>query len=64
MTERPGGSDVSRTETVARHVSGREYTLHGFKWFTSATDANMSLALARVEEPDGSTVKVRSDCFI
>ncbi|SCV70475.1 BQ2448_1869 [Microbotryum intermedium] len=60
MTERPvlptkrGGSDVSLTETVAKPVSssnatanGAEYIVDGFKWFSSATDGDMSLALAR-----------------
>lgn len=49
MTERTGGSDVSGTATVARRVAG-EYRLHGTKWFTSATTAQMALTLARIEE--------------
>jgi alkylation response protein AidB-like acyl-CoA dehydrogenase len=53
MTERPGGSDVSRTETVARHVQGRKYNIDGFKWFSSATDGDVALALARTD-PDTS----------
>jgi alkylation response protein AidB-like acyl-CoA dehydrogenase len=50
MTERTGGSDVGLTETVARgpDAQGR-YTLHGTKWFTSATTAQMALTLARPE---------------
>ncbi|KAI9443099.1 hypothetical protein H4582DRAFT_2072182 [Lactarius indigo] len=53
MTERPGGSDVSQTETKATpsrrtvHSLGEAYTLDGFKWFSSATDSNVSVALAR-----------------
>ncbi|KAJ3550280.1 hypothetical protein NMY22_g555 [Coprinellus aureogranulatus] len=52
MTERPGGSDVSLTETVARplgerHRYGEVYSLNGMKWFSSATDSEISLALAR-----------------
>ncbi|KAG6886133.1 hypothetical protein C0992_004651 [Termitomyces sp. T32_za158] len=52
MTERPGGSDVSQTETVATpagrtNALGQTYTLDGFKWFSSATDSHMSVALAR-----------------
>ncbi|PWN27529.1 acyl-CoA dehydrogenase NM domain-like protein [Jaminaea rosea] len=54
MTERPGGSDVSRTETVARHVEGRTYALDGFKWFSSATDGDVALALARTNDVAGS----------
>ncbi len=48
MTERTGGSDVSGTSTVARLENG-EYRLHGTKWFTSATTAQMALTLARTE---------------
>lgn len=46
MTERAGGSDVSDTETEARCVDGG-WRLHGTKWFTSATTAQMALTLAR-----------------
>lgn len=54
MTELPGGSDVSRTETMARQVKG-EWQLWGRKWFTSATTSQMALALARPEgNPEGS----------
>ena len=56
MTEREGGSDVSRTATVAaRQDADRAWTLHGTKWFTSATTADCALALARPEgAPEGS----------
>ncbi|MCA1834096.1 MAG: acyl-CoA dehydrogenase family protein [Actinomycetota bacterium] len=47
MTEKEGGSDIGRTGTVARPVGDGTYTLHGTKWFTSATTADMTLALAR-----------------
>ncbi|TAQ88141.1 hypothetical protein B7494_g3530 [Chlorociboria aeruginascens] len=64
MTERIGGSDVSGTETLARRLLINEHTpatelngsplgpwvLDGFKWFSSATDAQMSIALARSEK--------------
>jgi alkylation response protein AidB-like acyl-CoA dehydrogenase len=54
MTERTGGSDVSGTETVARR-DGAGWRLHGTKWFSSATTADMALALARPEgNPPGS----------
>ncbi|MPZ74456.1 MAG: acyl-CoA dehydrogenase [Nitriliruptorales bacterium] len=49
MTEREGGSDVSRTATIARQGANGSWTLHGTKWFTSATTANCALALARPE---------------
>lgn len=48
MTERTGGSDVSGTETVARR-DGDGFRLYGTKWFSSATTAEMALALARPE---------------
>lgn len=63
MTERKGGSDVRGTETVARKLSGKEkeesdgldaigaelgpWRIDGFKWFSSATDANMTVLLAK-----------------
>lgn len=54
MTERTGGSDVSGTSTVAR-PDGEGFRLYGSKWFTSATTAEMALALARIEgAPAGS----------
>ncbi|KAL0565878.1 hypothetical protein V5O48_016145, partial [Marasmius crinis-equi] len=57
MTERPGGSDVSKTETTAQHMGkthrlGPHYLLHGFKWFSSATDSDISVALARTGSPE------------
>ncbi|MBW3567057.1 MAG: acyl-CoA dehydrogenase family protein [Proteobacteria bacterium] len=55
MTERAGGSDVSRTETVARQ-NGEIFRLHGAKWFTSATTSQMAFTLARIEtERDASS---------
>ncbi|MGQ0538008.1 MAG: acyl-CoA dehydrogenase family protein [Gemmatimonadaceae bacterium] len=53
MTERTGGSDVSGTATVARCVDG-EWRLHGDKWFTSAINAPMTLALARADGAAGA----------
>lgn len=62
MTERAGGSDVQNTETWAFHtpltsnsataatpndIDGGEYLIRGFKFFSSATDANVSLMLAK-----------------
>jgi alkylation response protein AidB-like acyl-CoA dehydrogenase len=55
MTERSGGSDVSGTETIAKHVGGDRYELYGTKWFTSATTSQMAMALARIEgHPEGN----------
>jgi acyl-CoA dehydrogenase len=50
MTERTGGSDVGGTETIARPAGGSAYTLHGVKWFTSATTSEMALTLARIDD--------------
>ncbi|TEB39006.1 acyl-CoA dehydrogenase domain-containing protein [Coprinellus micaceus] len=57
MTERPGGSDVSLTETTAvplqeKHSYGDVYFLNGVKWFSSATDSEISVALARTDAGD------------
>ncbi|EED82318.1 predicted protein [Postia placenta Mad-698-R] len=63
--QRAGGSDVSLTETLASPVPetasttpshyGQKYTLDRFKWFSSATDSNFALALARTgSQADGS----------
>ncbi|EME50313.1 hypothetical protein DOTSEDRAFT_85500 [Dothistroma septosporum NZE10] len=66
MTERPGGSDVQNTETQAITCTeslGQSVTdidgnplgpisINGFKWFSSATDANTTVLLAR-EVPSG-----------
>jgi acyl-CoA dehydrogenase len=54
MTETTGGSDVGRTETVARRDDQGQWRLHGRKWFTSAATAQMALTLARPEgNPEG-----------
>lgn len=69
MTERPGGSDVSRSETVAIQADTRleasvtaadgqplgDWSINGFKWFSSATDADMTILLARTPEGKLST---------
>lgn len=54
MTERTGGSDVGRTETIARR-DGDGYRLYGTKWFTSATTSQMAFTLARIEDAQGET---------
>jgi putative acyl-CoA dehydrogenase len=55
MTERTGGSDVGSTSTVAACEEGDTYTLHGSKWFTSATTSQVAMTLARIEgAPAGS----------
>ncbi|XP_063769446.1 acyl-CoA dehydrogenase family member 11-like isoform X2 [Pseudophryne corroboree] len=58
MTERRGGSDVAHgTETVAHAQADGTYKLYGYKWFTSATDSDMSLTLGRVVDAQGHTVQ-------
>lgn len=61
MTERIGGSDVSGTETIATYSVDNSsnsstqvndlplgpWVIDGFKWFSSATDSQMSIALAQ-----------------
>ena len=38
----------SSTETVAVADKEGRWRLHGYKWFSSATDSDMALTLARV----------------
>ena len=40
------------TETVAIDQHDGTFKLHGYKWFTSATDADMALTLARVADTE------------
>lgn len=62
MTERTGGSDVSRSETIATYsplphdsplcdpaegIPLGPWRIDGFKWFSSATDSNMTMLLAQ-----------------
>lgn len=54
MTERKGGSDVGLgTETIAIPQSDNRYRLFGYKWFSSATDSDMALTLARIADKNG-----------
>jgi alkylation response protein AidB-like acyl-CoA dehydrogenase len=67
MTERAGGSDVQNTETWAKysplpnktgqygHLDEGDYLVSGFKFFSSATDANISILLAKTESGKLST---------
>ncbi|XP_052803638.1 acyl-CoA dehydrogenase family member 11-like [Mya arenaria] len=58
MTEKRGGSDVANgTETVAVEQADGSYRLYGYKWFSSATDADMTFTLARVVDKHGQTVQ-------
>lgn len=51
MTERTGGSDVSRSMTFAAQEESH-YKLRGHKWFTSAITADMAFTLASTELPE------------
>lgn len=58
--QRPGGSDVSLTETAAKsagktHTLGPQYSLNGFKWFSSATESDIAIALARTGTLDAGS---------
>ncbi|XP_068096548.1 acyl-CoA dehydrogenase family member 11-like [Hyperolius riggenbachi] len=58
MTERKGGSDVAYgTETLAYPQPDGTYKLYGYKWFTSATDSDMTLTLGRVVDAEGNTIQ-------
>jgi len=50
MTEKTGGSDVSGTETVAKLQEDGSYLLTGFKFFTSGSNSNIAMALARIDD--------------
>ena len=52
------------TETIAAPQDDGTYRLYGYKWFSSATDADMTLTLARVQNPDGSTIPVSHPLLI
>jgi alkylation response protein AidB-like acyl-CoA dehydrogenase len=52
-TEKKGGTDLSQIETTAHRDADGTWRLHGHKWFTSSTAANMALVLARTEETNG-----------
>lgn len=44
--------------TLAKYESEGIYRLYGYKWFTSATDADVSLTLGRVMDQEGKATKV------
>ncbi|XGW16921.1 hypothetical protein V3C99_001949 [Haemonchus contortus] len=58
MTEKRGGSDVAGgCDTYAEHVDGNTFRLYGYKWFSSAIDADVALTLARIIDKDGNAQK-------
>ena len=54
MTEKAGGSDIGRVETVAKNEGGT-WRLWGEKWFCSHADADVALILARPEGAPAGT---------
>ena len=54
MTEATGGSDLSRAATTAR-PDGEAWRLTGEKWFCSAIDADIAIALARPAGADAGS---------
>ena len=42
----------SGTATLAHKQADGTYKLHGYKWFTSATDSNMAFTLARIVDEE------------
>eukprot|EP00794_Sanderia_malayensis_P011268 gene11268-12448_t len=56
MTEKRGGSDVAdATDTIAVSCDSADnfYHLYGYKWFSSATDSDIALTLARIAKQNG-----------
>ena len=52
------------TETVAtpaRSGSSHTHYLHGYKWFSSATDSDMAFTLARVKAGDEMVTEVSGE---
>jgi alkylation response protein AidB-like acyl-CoA dehydrogenase len=65
MTEKKGGSDVtSATETLALEYKPFKYKLFGLKWFTSATESELAITLARIYDPITKTSQKSLTCFI
>lgn len=62
MTETTGGSDISRTGTVARQDERGHWRLTGEKWFCSAIDSQLAIALARPEGAGDSSRDLA--CFL
>ncbi|KAI9027473.1 hypothetical protein CLU79DRAFT_811656 [Phycomyces nitens] len=58
MTERPGGSDLANSETLAvlSDPENNIWDINGFKWFSSATTADMTMLLARTIDPQTGMV--------
>ena len=46
------------TATYAVLENDHAYRLHGYKWFSSATDADMAFTLARVQDESSNVTSV------
>jgi len=46
------------TQTIAVKQSDSSYKLYGYKWFSSATEADMALTLARICDERGHYTEV------
>lgn len=51
-------SAASGTETLAIPQSDGSYKLYGYKWFTSATDSDVAVTLARIVDHNGISIDV------
>uniref|UniRef100_A0A0N5CDD4 Acyl-CoA dehydrogenase n=1 Tax=Strongyloides papillosus TaxID=174720 RepID=A0A0N5CDD4_STREA len=57
MTEKKGGSDVGGgCDTYAKDMGNGKYLLNGYKWFSSAIDADVCLTLARIIDKNGNVI--------
>jgi alkylation response protein AidB-like acyl-CoA dehydrogenase len=45
------------TETIAVPIGSDVFKLYGYKWFSSATDADIALTLARIADKDGNVIQ-------
>ena len=52
-------ADGTDTVALGPEADG-SYRLHGYKWFSSATDAELAFTLARLQDKDGVITKVGS----
>lgn len=46
------------TETLAVPQADGSYRLYGYKWFTSATDSDITMTLARIVDEEGNYTQV------
>lgn len=68
MTEKEGGSDVTNsTRTLAIPFTKKNkqyYKLNGLKWFTSATESEISITLAKVIDPATQKIDQKLSAFL